>query len=171
METKGKAKLIDSIENLLTGEKKQNALAFAKFLIELRMTPQWASENSWSVSYRGKRICYIKILIRMKETENLWYIRPAIQYEKKFEEFCVSEHMEQIMLENVHYCISCGKCAPGKTVVFWGKKLEHVCCAPIDFEFHNPDSSLLEYIKRIIIFQREKIVSEIVEKRDRREWL
>ncbi len=145
----------EEINVLLTGQRKQNALDFVTYVKSLRMTPQWTSANSWAVSYKGKRVCYIKLCLR--EEENAWYIRPAVQYNDDLRDFCRKEHLEEIMLKNVHYCVGCGKCKPGTTVIFFENELNHVCSSPIDFEFHNPNEDVLECVKKLVEYKRTEI--------------
>ena len=145
----------ESILALLNGERQRIALDFVSYVRSLRMTPQWASVNSWAVSYKGKRVCYIKLV--MRQGENAWYIRPAVRYDETLRHFCIEEQIEQQMLDNVHYCIRCGKCAPGITVTFFDRTLEHVCCSPIDFEFHNPGEVELACVKKLIEYRRKCI--------------
>lgn len=156
---KSKPQAEEEINALLIGEGKQNALDFVSYIKSLRMTPQWTSANSWAVSYKGKRVCYIKLVMRQEMNE--WYIRPAVQYDEALRDFCKEEHLEEIMLENVHYCVGCGKCAPGKTVTFFEKELKHVCSSPIDFEFHNPDAEALECAKRLVEYRRAEVAGKI----------
>ncbi len=134
--------------------KAASALDFVSFLRGLHMSPQWASENSWAASCKGKRVCYIKVT-----SGGGWYIRPAVQYDELLRAFCQAEGLTGIMLENVHRCTGCGKCAPGKTAVFFGQTLEHVCCSPIDFEFHDPDDITLDCARKIILYQRAAIMA------------
>lgn len=150
-----KVAIDDAICTLLSNERQALALDFVSFLRSLRMSPQWASRNSWSVSYKGKRVCYIKII--EKDTEGAWYIRPSLQYDQALNDFCAAEGLVPLMLKNVHFCKACGKCAPGKTVTYFGEQLDHVCCAPIDFEFHNPGSDELECAKKLILYSRKRI--------------
>ncbi|MBQ7306579.1 MAG: hypothetical protein IJ350_00805 [Clostridia bacterium] len=145
----------DVIGAVLAGKNMERATAFVSFVRSLRMTPQWASHHSWAVSYKGKRICYIKV--SEKATGASWYIRPAVQYDDALEAFCRAEGLIPCMLKNVHFCVACGRCAPGKTVTFFGQRLEHVCCAPIDFEFHEPDEEELACAKKLVLYSRQRI--------------
>lgn len=145
----------DVIQTALSNERKEFALEFVSYLRSLRMSPQWASCNSWAVSYKGKRVCYIKI--SDKEPEGTWYIRPSIQYDQALNDFCVAEGLVSQMLKNVHFCKACGKCVPGKTVSYFGRRLDHVCCAPIDFEFHNPGGDEIDCVKKLVIYSRQHI--------------
>lgn len=152
-----KPKIEEIINTMLAGKKKQCALDFVAFVKSFRMTPQWASANSWAVSYKNKRVCYIKISDYVVG-KGSWYIRPAVEYNDTLADFCINEHLEKIMLDNVHFCRACGKCAPGKHVIFFGKELDNVCCSPIDFEFHNPNTDTLDCAKKLVVFKRNIIV-------------
>ena len=149
-----KPRVEDTLRDALSSEQAALALSFVGFLRDLRMSPQWASANSWAVSFKGKRVCYIKVT-----ANGGWYIRPAVQYDDALHAFCQQEGLISIMLDHVHHCISCGKCAPGKTAVFFGKTLEHVCCSPIDFEFHDPDETTLDCARKIILYRRAAIMA------------
>ena len=149
-----KPRVEDVLSSTLDSEKAEVALSFVAFLRALPMSPQWVGTNSWAVSYKGKRVCYIKVT-----ANGGWYIRPAVQYDDALRAFCDQKELTSIMLANVHHCIGCGKCAPGKTATFFGKTLEHVCCSPIDFEFHDPDDLTLDCAKKIILYRRNAIMA------------
>ncbi|MBQ8315004.1 MAG: hypothetical protein IJ006_03540 [Lachnospiraceae bacterium] len=145
----------EEINALLTNERQQKALDFVSYVKSLRMTPQWTSANSWAVSYKGKRVCYIKLVTR--QGENAWYIRPAVRYDEELRRFCREKCLEEVMLANVHFCVGCGKCKPGTNVTFFDKELKHVCSSPIDFEFHNPNTEALECAKKLVEYRRAEI--------------
>ena len=150
-----KPKIEEIINAALRGEKKQNALDFVAFVTSFKMTPQWASANSWAVSYKNKRVCYIKVSNNI-DGNGSWYIRPSLVYDEIID-FCISENLEKIMLDNIHFCGACGKCAPGKKQSFFGKEFDNVCCAPIDFEFHDPNSPTMDCTKKLVVFSRNLI--------------
>lgn len=147
----------DVIRSVLSGTQQKLALDFVAYLKSLRMSPQWASHHSWAVSYKGKRVCYIKI--SEKTSEGTWYIRPSLQYDAGLDAFCRENGLIACMLKNVHFCVACGRCAPGKNATFFGQSLEHVCCAPIDFEFHNPIEEELECVKKLLVYSRQTIAN------------
>lgn len=149
-----KPALEEVLRTALDGESAASALAFAAFLRSLRMSPQWASKNSWSVSCKGKRVCYIKLT-----AGGGWYIRPAVQYDDALRSFCQAEGLEAVMLANVHRCTGCGKCAPGRATEFFGITVENACCSPIDFEFHNPSEIALDCAKKMILYRRAAIMA------------
>lgn len=47
-----KPKIETVIEATLSGERRKAAADFVLYVRSLRMTPQWASANSWAVSYK-----------------------------------------------------------------------------------------------------------------------
>ena len=148
---------VDEIMNAsLKNDNKKNALEFVHFIKSLKMKPQWASANSWAVNYKNKRVCYIKVSKDTTE-DGFWSIRPSVEYDDDLYAFCQKENLINIMLQSVHYCGACGKCAPGKRVIFFGKELDNVCCAPIDFEFHNPDIEVMDCAKKLVIYIRNVI--------------
>ena len=149
-----KPRVEDVLRVSLNREMADSALDFVDFLRALNMSPQWASTNSWAASYKGKRICYVKVT-----SSGGWYIRPAIRYDEDLHAFCLQEGLISIMLDNVHHCIGCGKCAPGKAATFFGHELENVCCSPIDFEFHDPDALALDCAKKILLYHRAAIAA------------
>jgi hypothetical protein len=157
---KAKPKIEDVINDLLEGGRKQAALDFVSYIKSLRMTPQWASANSWAVNYKNKRICYIKVGDYVAGGVS-WYIRPAITYDDALIAFAANENLEKIMLDSIHFCHHCGKCSPGKHAALFGKEFDNVCCSPIDFEFHNPDASTLDCAKKIVDFKRNVISGNI----------
>ena len=153
---KSKPKIEEIINISLKNDNKKNALEFVAFVKSFRMTPQWASANSWAVIYKSKRVCYIKVSDNAPG-DGFWCVRPTIEYDDDLAAFCKKENLENIILKSVHFCHACGKCAPGKRVIFFGKELDNVCCAPIDFEFHNPDSAVMDCAKKLIVFKRSSI--------------
>ena len=146
----------DVIQASLPPVHREQAMRFLAFLKSLRMTPQWASVHSWTVSYKGKRVCHIKV----SAGAGTWYIRPSLQYDEALDAFCRKEQLTELMLKNVHHCVACGRCAPGKKAVFFGAALEHVCCAPIDFEFHNPDDEELNCVQKLVLYSRQRIAGD-----------
>jgi hypothetical protein len=153
---KTKPKIHAVAQQTLDEKQLESVMNFVNFVQALKMTPQWSSTNSWTVSYQNKRVCHIKIS-NSTAGPGSWYIRPALQYSQNLSEFCTMAHLEKIMLDNVHFCHACGRCAPGKTAEFWGQTLYGVCCSPIDFEFHNPDAPTLKCIKALIRYRRQEI--------------
>lgn len=147
---KTKPKIEDIIYDLLKGNRKQDALDFVAYVKSLKMTPQWASANSWAVSYKNKRVCYIKV------GNDSWYIRPSVSYDSSYENFISSENLEEVVWKNIHFCRRCGKCAPGKHETILGRAFDNVCYS-IQLELHNPDATALNCAKKLVVFRRNVI--------------
>jgi hypothetical protein len=154
-----KPKVEDVINDLLSGDRKQAALDFVAFIKSYRMTPQWASANSWAVSYKGKRVCYIKVSDYVAE-DGSWYIRPSVDYNDELFDFIENEKFTEIIWDNLHYCRACGRCAPGRRVTVCGREFDHVCHG-ILFEFHNPDTATLDCAKKLVDFRRDIIAGNM----------
>jgi len=153
-----KPKVEDVITALLKNETQKDALEFVDYVKSFKMTPQWASANSWAVNYKSKRVCYIKVS-ETSTGDGRWIVRPSVEYSDSLAFYCQTEGLTDRMLKNVHYCCACGKCAPGKPVEFFGVALQNVCCSPIDFEFHNPDAAALDCARKMIMYRRNEIAS------------
>jgi len=82
-----KPKVEDGINNYLKDNKKQDAVEFVDYIKSLKMTPQWASTNSWALSYKSKRVGYIKINDKTGDWE-LWLYA---LYDDSFNEFVSKE--------------------------------------------------------------------------------
>lgn len=156
---KTKPKVEDVINELLEGDRKKNALDFVAYIKSFKMTPHWASANSWAVSYKNKRVCYIKVGDHVS-MEGAWYIRPSVEYNDALFTYITKEKLEEFIWDNLHYCRACGRCAPGRRAVVCGKEFDHVCNA-ILFEFHNPDVMTLECAKKLVKFKRNIISGSI----------
>ena len=152
---KTKPKAEDVISDLLDGNRKHAALDFVAFIKSYKMTPQWASANSWAVSYKGKRVCYIKVSDYVSG-DGSWYIRPSVDYNDALFSFIENEKLTEIIWNSLHYCRACGKCAPGRSVTVCGKVFSKVCHG-ILFEFHNPDAATLDCAKKLVEFRRNAI--------------
>jgi len=155
---KTKPKVEDVINNSLDGDQKQAALDFVAFIKLYKMTPQWASANSWAVSYKGKRVCYIKVGDYVSG-DGSWCIRPSVDYDDALFTFIETAGLTEIIWGNLHYCRACGRCAPGRSVTVFGREFDKVCNA-ILFEFHDPDAATLDCAKKLVEYRRTIIAGK-----------
>ena len=149
------------IHTALKNGRKQTALDFTAFIKSLKMTPQWASTNSWTLSYKNKRVGYIKI----NETTGDWALWLYSQYDDYLHELVVKENKEiqDYILNNIVYCYKCSACAPGKNMVLLGKEFKNICATP-NIRLQNPNEIFLEFAKRLIILRRTAIENNRVPK-------
>ena len=156
-----KPKIEDVINNSLDGNRKQDALEFLAYIKSLKMTPQWASTNSWSLSYKSKRVGYIKI----NDTTRDWELWLNAQYDDNFNDLVSKENadVKDSFLNNIYYCFHCSACTPGKDIVFMGKELKNVCATPV-IRVKNPNKSFLDFAQRQVVLRRSDIENNRVPK-------
>ena len=156
-----KPNMEDVIQVLLKDDRKQEALDFVSFVKSLKMAPQWASTNSWALSYKGKRVSYIKI----NESAGDWDLWLYSQYDSYFQELVSKENsdIQNFILNNIVYCYKCSACAPGKDMILLGKDLKNICATP-NIRLKSPNETFREFAKRLIKLRREAIENNRVPK-------
>ena len=156
-----KPQIEDVIQAVLKDGRKQAALDMAAFVKSLKMTPQWASTNSWALSYKSKRVGYIK----MNEKDGDWQVFAYSQYDEHLQELLEkeSDEIQAYILDNITYCYHCSACTPGKDMVLLGKDLKKICATPA-FKLQNPNELYCEFVKRLIILRRTAIENNRVPK-------
>ena len=149
----------DIINATLQGEKKRGALEFAAFLQTVKMKPQWASGNSWTLSYKSKRVGYVKI----NDSTGDWELRVYNQYDPPFNELLAKESAEiqNFIMGNIKPCYKCGSLAPGVDAELLGKKMQFVCAIPVVF-MTNPDAQFRAFAERLVVLRRDAIANNRV---------
>ena len=147
-------KIEDVIQDYLDNNKLKSALDFIFFLKSNKMPPQWASADSWSVSYKNKRVCYIKL------GNGSWRIVHSGDYDSGYENCMFSEGLKEYIWNNVCFCRNCAGCAPGIHATILGKEFDHVCfCGK--FQFTNPDAEALHCSKRLVDVRKNAILGNL----------
>lgn len=156
---KVKPKIEDIVSVYFKGETRENVLDFIAYLRSNKMTPQWASINSWKISYKSKGIAYIKLW------NASWYVDPDVNPgDGAFEIYAKNEKLAKIILANIETCTNClpnGKCTPGHSAKIFGKDFRNVCHAP---RFQNPNAKELDCIKKIFDYRRGLVAEKKVPK-------
>jgi len=141
-----KPKIEDVAGNFITGDKLKNLMDFLGFMRDNKLTPRWQSSNSWKVSYKGKGVCFIKII------GTSWFVmHSALTREKWFvgyDEYFPDE-LKKFVWENIKggYCPN--NCM-GRSKTIFGKEFNDFCtCWAIRTE--NPDGAALECSKRVVL--------------------
>lgn len=149
---KTKPKIENMIDDNLYGQLKNDAIDFVNFLRANKMSPQWASTNSYALSYKNRRVCIIKI---NKEEWALWL---NTQYNDEFNVCFASEQkdMQNILLSKLVYCFSCGKCAPGHNITILGKEIKNACYCPV-IRLINPNEIELDCAKKLVLLRKAAI--------------
>ena len=151
---KVKPKIEEIASEYFKGETKKSVIDFIAYLRSNKMTPQWASVNSWKILYKSKSVAFIKLW------NGSWYIDPDIDFnDNGFEMYAKQEKLEKHIWKNIEPCINClpnGQCTPGRSVKIYGKDFKNVCHAP---RFKNPNDAEVDCIKKIFDY-RKGIVAE-----------
>jgi len=142
----------DVADKLLEGEKLKNLLDFIKWLRANKISPTWATRNSWMVSVKGKRVCYIRVSQLDGLFTGSWWV--SFHAEGLVDENLINdEKLKEIAWSNIRKCRVCNSCFPGNNRVILGKEFEDICglAAP---DFWNPGADEIECMKKLIQAKR-----------------
>ena len=152
-----KPKVEEAAPEFLSGEKLQNLLSFVEFLKKNKLTPRWQSSNSWSVKYKNKTVCYVKIITHSHNVrvESFWAVYHSnFTREKWFRDYdgyFTDDGLKQFVLDNIlaPTCIE-KDCKGVQNKMIFGKKFDAVChCWPI--RLTNPEGEAFEYSKMLVL--------------------
>lgn len=117
---------------------------FVAWLRENKFNPAWASTNTWKVSFKTFKVCWI----RFDPNAHTWQIRPTIS---DYDADLFSEEEKEIIWANKKPC--CGGCNV-RLYSILGKeyKSENACEGSIGFI--NPDEKAVECIKKLIMMRK-----------------
>jgi hypothetical protein len=149
----------------LDREKRKAALDFIAWLRANKMKPAWSAWQIWKASYKGNVICTIRL--PYPPCKDTWGITPIINHISKYEESVISEGLQNILLDNVVYCvyssgqsgIGCSRnkpCFGGESRKILGKEIKYVCHdSPTDnltryIRFLDPNETTIDGIKRLL---------------------
>jgi len=141
-------------EGEFDNEIKTSILDFASHLRANKMSPQWASVNTWKFLYKGKRIGYIRLI------EADWYLGYIIKSDDvKFDNYAEIENLSELICNNFNYCDNCaptGHCAPGQDIKFMNGNFKNVCWND-NLRFKIQNSFELERIKKLYEYSVKSI--------------
>ena len=145
-----KPKIEDVILDLVKEEHQKAALDFVGYIRLNKMTPAWASQNSWKVSYKGQVLCYIRTA-GTAPYHNLddgsWHINFSV-YSDYVYEVPVSNEAIEMIWNKVKHCTNCYNCAPANHLTINGKEFDKVCHQWLIVK--NPDAEMLECLKNLV---------------------
>ena len=167
---KVKPKFEDAAPQYLEGETKRAALGFAAYMRSNKMSPVWASANSWKCSYKGQGVCYIRLYGTAWEHTSgpdAWSVTLYGDESGEYNEFVINGNYQDIVWNTraMKKCTRCNpkRCAPdgeeafsGFTKIFFGREFKNVCRNG-DAAYSNPDERVLGYIKGAIEVRRRII--------------
>jgi len=152
-----KPKIEEVIPHILDGDMQKAALDFAAHLRENKISPRWASHNSWVARSGGKNVCYI----RMSKKSYDWCVAFSFDLYKynftEYEKCIINKDMRNLILDSVasQRCteeaqIGCGM----KNKSLFGKTFPLMCrCCTC--EMTNPNAEQIEIIKRLVLIIKQ----------------
>jgi len=155
-------KIEDELKDVLEGDALKSAQDFVAYIKENKMTPSWASANSWKVSYKGKGVCYIRLpgTAWYHLDEGSWHLLIYAQYDKHLLDFVAdeSEAIKTLVHDHVANSQLCGGCMPGADRKQVCKEFESIAsCTGVSMK--NPDEDFLEFAKKLVALRRDAIKS------------
>ena len=152
-----KPKIEDKIFELVKEEHQKRALDFVGFIRDNKMTPAWASTNSWKVSYKGKALCYIRTAGTAhyhKLDDGSWHVSFAV-YSDFVYDVPVSNEVIKMVWDKVKHCTRCANCTPANQLTIYGKVFKNVCHQWLAIK--NPNAEELECVKKLVEAIRHSI--------------
>ena len=142
----------DHVRDVLNGDAQRIALSFAEFLVSNDMMLNLLEGNLWMAGYEGDGVCYIH-LDGAAQHPGPWTVWTEGDYDSEPESFAIGEHTKELARAHANICGSCGgACSPGKRVTIFGKEIDNVCNAVM--EFNNPDDKALECLKQLVTMRK-----------------
>ena len=154
-----KPKIEDIILDVVNEKHQENALDFVGYIRADKMTPAWASKNSWKVSYKGKVLCYIRTA-GTADYHNLddgsWHIRFAAYSDYVYDVAVPNEAIKMIW-DKVRLCVKCYNCAPANRLIINGKGFDGVCHQWLTIK--NPNGEALDCVKKLVDAVRHSLAT------------
>lgn len=149
-----KPKVEDVAGEVLDSDKLKNLLDFVEFLKNNKLTPRWASFNSWSIRYKNKGLCYVKI----NNQKGIWDARLERSFFDEYDKYITNDELKEFVLNIVNPPLCENRdCWKRKNETILGKKFDEVCrCWP--FKIDNPDGTELELLKELVLVSKNIII-------------
>lgn len=168
---KTRPKIEEVFNEVLSCDNLSGALDFIAYLRANKMSPAWASANSWKCSYKNQGVCYVRTYgTAWNHTSGAgsWSVTLYNDVSEEYNEFVTGGNYQDIVWNSraLKRCSRCQpqKCAPdgdegafnGFKMTFFGKEFENVCLNG-DTSFSDPDERTVAYIKGVIAIRRAHI--------------
>jgi hypothetical protein len=147
-----KPKVEDVAKEFITGDKLKNLSDFLEFLKNNKLTPRWQSSNSWSVRYKNKSVCYV----RLNNNEMSWSLDHSQFTREKwftdYDKYITDDELKEFIWDHINAprCIGRDCWSYQNKMTILGKQFDAVCnCWPLSVK--NPDGAKLECSKKFIL--------------------
>lgn len=116
------------------------------------MSPQWGAINSYNLSYKGRRVCILKV------NDDIFEIRVNTQYNQDFNDCFADAGQETktLLEQSMTFCHGCGSCKPGLDMTILGKAYHNACYNPV-IQLVNPDDLQLDLACKLVMLRRKAI--------------
>lgn len=156
-----KKKIEKYIDENLTGELRQTALEFIKFLREndcefVKDNGYWKNKIYYLIKFKNECVCFIAIK-DPDEPENIWTIWS--EDSNAYEDATADESVKNAAWKHVDYCGNCGSCGGGKHKIIFGKSFDRVCGCT--FRVDNAKLTDLPFLKKMIDLRIKEIDKNI----------
>lgn len=149
----------DVIKDMVNEELQQTALEFVNFIRSNRMTPSYASANSWKVQYKGKPLCYIRTTGTAHYynlDDGSWHICFPVYTDEEYDIDLTDESMH-VIWDHVRDCTRCYNCKPANRLTINGRVFDQVCHQWLFIR--NPDAEELTCIMKLVDAIRRSRIS------------
>ena len=144
-------RLLNHIEENLTGDTQKNALNFVQHLISIGMTAK-GSINDSKFIYKGKKVCdtYFGSSSNNPGYPEPWNVWTTDDYDKEIESIPIDSHMKEVAWANVHNCDNCGAdwCSPDKRRKIFDRDFDNLCVGVMAFT--DPNAEAVECMKEML---------------------
>ena len=145
----------------LSTEKTVAILNLVDFIRVNKVGIQWGSGNSWALSYKGKRLGYLKICIEKPNTSNYgsWLFFHNRAYLNRYYKMDECD-LKTIIFEHI-YAKTCGNCfTSGNKNAQKAGYMNPTDCGCYPLRIFNPDGEALEYTKQLIEYRKICILED-----------
>ena len=175
VQRKLRPKFEDVIPIMVSEDNQQNALDFAVWLRENKMSPGWGGiHNHWNINYKGRVLCKIGANKR-----NDWWFSLYLANIERYEDIILSENLQNFIWDRVIFCVwasrmerpadapeikhvasmgtNCKRARCAITVTICGKEFQYKCGNGTfrSYGSINPNKAEIAAIKRLIQLEKQ----------------
>ena len=159
------SKLEHYLAEMPEGEKKKSTIKFITWLKENKMTPQLFSPNSYKVSVKNQRLCYIRFPNAYDGDWHVQFVRGGYGNDGygrgvyteplDFDSLIENAELTAFLLSGLKECRGCYECKPGMPIKIKGENY-NMCI----INFQNPNESSIDNLIKVIECWKNNILSQ-----------
>jgi len=144
----------DAINQSLDGDMKNNALNLVAYVRENNIKFRWGgTTNTWKARFKGRAFCFIRVDTEHTEI-NAWHAAVNLPHFREYENYIISEGLQDEIFENLNHCNCPHKCGEGPEInMAFGKEITR--CGGFKFGLNyyssgEPDKAMVERMKWLL---------------------